>query len=1513
MHIHFSIKAIISALVIAVLFLSFVVIVAPSVLTMYIPTAKAQSSSMPSTVWSEFPSFEPQMLTDYPSAGYLTWNTTYGLYTMDKSFYWFSFKDRYGVQQVSQSVFWINTTATIDIAKIANVQVTVKNNTVFQVKYSARYKGGGLNTDTVIGNFTVTHTFSKEQKPKISVQFVKDDIAWSQGGLGDFNIVWVLLPTKAYLKVNETSAVDYTTYTSMVKIKETTAKEDKKCEIGSSANPLVWTGSWLLTFWDDVEGVSVLYAGVDKVFGSKGITVVFPTNDGQIDPSVVGTSTNIDATQNPFQRKSFYANGRFWVFYYDGSNMVYRTSTDGSTWTVGGSSPIRAASSGYYFSVWFDGTYLHYAYASGSIYYRRGTPNSDGSITWSAAEQAVSTTYNGVGFPMVSVDSNGYVWVGYQDLDTNTFNTYPYVIKSGNNDGTWGTTPTGFPYQLSTTSSSTWRVSVVPLTTGKMLAVYACDGITIKAKRWNGSAWGTEVATTSAIQYGDYHSAVAQGDDVHLVFLKKTTYDILYVKYTYSSNSFGAETTLKASATSSSAPVISIDTSTNNLYVFAAGWISNHIYYIKYTASSGTWGSWTDWIDESSEVLTGNDVLTCFYQAYGNYIGLVHMTKTASPYNVKFAFLVLNTPPTIGEFQAPTTVYANKYFFLNATINDADGIAQFVNATIEINGSIILKWDAITNIFSKTDPNNYCAIDSANSFNSTISGNSTAYKLSFKIKLYWNYTEGNISVLVTNTKVFDNQGASGSNSYVNLFYFEDDLIVYSASVNDNRINPSQSITFSGKLYYENTTTPPEDVSGITAKVDLGTTNKGSTTTIGSDGSFSMSFSGEGTVGSYSYTVYSVTDEPSVQNQTINVAVDRMKIILKGANDTRVDINAGSRVYFNATWEYDNALFQGDNGTLYINGTAGTWDATNKYWYIDVTHSSVGAWVYQVSSITDNVYGISTLNDVVGEQQVIWERVKVESSGVLSNRINNVTSTVVYFVLKYEYDSALITDGTVLINGTSATYNSTSQRWELTVSNTAIAKNVYYVSSVSGNTYGITVINHAASYPAIIFDKDKMDSFAYSGGTLANVTFRLLSEYYSNTLNNTNLTLNVYLNDSLLDSISATSNDTGLVFVSLTHNICGNGTLTFNLTDSDGVVSYLYSCPVEVYVESVEVFSIDPMILYTGDSLTITMSYKPKANINGTYISLSNVYWKALIYTDKYYGYYNFNLYNGSFANALESRVELMPIALSEGSYMLNMTFYIRGSDVFLGCATSPYFVVKSRPVTSGGAPSTVVKLPLTVVVRDYKGGYAQGIYVVVIDQYNATVWEGTTDNWGTAMTTLNPGTYNVTVRYDNETLSDTVTLSDEPVTKEFTLPGLAITPVTVTLDSYSILWLGIGLIGAVGAVILERKEKTAFAVALGLVTIGAVLHSLLVITHQMPPYFTVPPFDFSSFTKLPSLSLPSISLPQLSLDMQTITLIATGIIVPTVAAYAISQRGGTHKRRVRVGKFGEERRKRVWK
>ena len=47
--------------------------------------------------------------------------------------------------------------------------------------------------------------------------------------------------------------------------------------------------------------------------------------------------------------------------------------------------------------------------------YRRGLLNSNGSITWSAAEQAVLSSAFGAGDPNITVNSSGYPMAGYGD------------------------------------------------------------------------------------------------------------------------------------------------------------------------------------------------------------------------------------------------------------------------------------------------------------------------------------------------------------------------------------------------------------------------------------------------------------------------------------------------------------------------------------------------------------------------------------------------------------------------------------------------------------------------------------------------------------------------------------------------------------------------------------------------------------------------------------------------------------------------------------------------------------------------------------------------------------------------------------------------------------------------------------------------------------------------------------------------------------------------------------------
>lgn len=331
--------------------------------------------------------------------------------------------------------------------------------------------------------------------------------------------------------------------------------------------------------------------------------------------------------------------------------------------------------------------------------------------------------------------------------------------------------------------------------------------------------------------------------------------------------------------------------------------------------------------DISSTTPSGNEYVQFYsYEKGAGYEPILEVTYTT------------NSIPTIGQFEAPSTTYANKYFYLNVTINDADGIADFVNATIEISNSVILKWVNSTNTFSEyQDTNNYCTLDASNSVKTSV--NSTAYKLSWKIKLTWTYPEGSVNVIVTNTKVFDSQGASGSGSQSGLFTFEDDLIIHTdASVSDSRVNPSQSITFTATIYYQGTTTVPEDVTGITAYVELSGIQKGSDTDV--TGGLSITINAESTVNSYNYNIYCVTDENSVQNQTVNVIVDR---------DTMQDFSFSGGTMFNMTVkivsEYDGALDSKNvKVRVYLNNSL--WDT------VDTVTNSSG---YASFQVTENLY------------------------------------------------------------------------------------------------------------------------------------------------------------------------------------------------------------------------------------------------------------------------------------------------------------------------------------------------------------------------------------------------------------------------------------------------------------------------------------------------------------------------------------------------------------------------------
>jgi len=93
-----------------------------------------------------------------------------------------------------------------------------------------------------------------------------------------------------------------------------------------------------LTYMKKEPIVSILL--VLTILCSASLFVLNPTVKAQpTEPITVGRT---DVFGYSYQRYTFYANARFWVFYSDNVNLVYTTSIDGSVWVS--TTAVRAAS-----------------------------------------------------------------------------------------------------------------------------------------------------------------------------------------------------------------------------------------------------------------------------------------------------------------------------------------------------------------------------------------------------------------------------------------------------------------------------------------------------------------------------------------------------------------------------------------------------------------------------------------------------------------------------------------------------------------------------------------------------------------------------------------------------------------------------------------------------------------------------------------------------------------------------------------------------------------------------------------------------------------------------------------------------------------------------------------------------------------------------------------------------------------------------------------------------------------
>lgn len=360
----------------------------------------------------------------------------------------------------------------------------------------------------------------------------------------------------------------------------------------------------------------------------------------------VGTSSSNQATSFPNQRKVFFAATRYWVFYEDAAagNMVYTSSLNGTAWAAKTTASTETQY-GYMASVWWDGTYIHYARVHEDnhlLYYKRGTPASNGVITWTAEQTAVDAGEYYVERPSVCVCTDGKPVISY-NYYTSVAHVTPYVTKAGNNDGTWGE-PSLAPTKMDVWEDATWNTSVVPLTGGDFMVLWGCDGSSISSNIYDSSeaTWLGEDSVAGTLQdYECWNVLVTSDNVVHLVYERLSTKGISYTHYHSGGTEWETEETLYDGTVDFYGPALA-KTTNDDLICFWSGDPSSLVVYYKYCGDN-TWGATVAWLTLPASVQLS--LLNCAYeQGLAKGIPLIWMADNGPTYDVKFIILQGKNP-----------------------------------------------------------------------------------------------------------------------------------------------------------------------------------------------------------------------------------------------------------------------------------------------------------------------------------------------------------------------------------------------------------------------------------------------------------------------------------------------------------------------------------------------------------------------------------------------------------------------------------------------------------------------------------------------------------------------------------------------------------------------------------------------------------------------------------------------------------------------------------------------------
>lgn len=564
-----------------------------------------------STVWVSLTTRAPRMV-DYP--GNVTYMTSFGIYSVSKAT---------GAIQYT----WINGTilspATKFVVQYLKGQDSWEDFELSQPVFMEvndnylQWRQTVLNGSERHGYVVVDSIFSEAIPPKLS-------IVWDLPATSDFmfRITFkVTIPQAWGYFINGEDFVNIPQGSALSLLR-------KELRVVESPEKSVLQ---LLVDWSDYGQTEVLLKG-------STITVVFSEGERQVDPTVSGSASKDTATRYSHQRKLHYINNRYWAFTLGYTNQAnFTSSSDGIVWenqTYLGTLNVNGDA----LSTTSNSTHLAYVRLDSGgtdLYYRVGTPESNGSITWADAEQTAWNSTEVLAYPDIAHDSDGYPYIVVMNRSGGHYDLA--VIKSDLNNGTWSTA-LGYPLKLFDGSAVTLS-SILSLTSTKMYVLYSDTGAELYGRLFNGTDWeSAENISTNAFPF----SAVSVNDEVHVVYTT-TTGELMY--QTRTGSSWSSATTLETDL--SILPQVSLTKDGSKLFAIWSDASEN--IYVK-ALLSGSWTSSVLWTSQSDLALRS---ISSMYEKAGSKAGAIWTSGTADPYTVTFEDF--DYTATAGSF----TIYAD--------------------------------------------------------------------------------------------------------------------------------------------------------------------------------------------------------------------------------------------------------------------------------------------------------------------------------------------------------------------------------------------------------------------------------------------------------------------------------------------------------------------------------------------------------------------------------------------------------------------------------------------------------------------------------------------------------------------------------------------------------------------------------------------------------------------------------------------------------------------------------------